>query len=97
MPTLKQILMLEHALERAVVTGACARAIAGDDAPPIMDKVVEAVGGAANVLTLVRDMDADGARDAAEIKQVQRAAQTLLREAEAIADGAAALKPGRVA
>lgn len=90
------VMHLEAVVGRAIVTGAAARAVEGTARDEIGPAVVEAVGDAAGLLRLVHDMDADGARDAGEIRSVQRGSQDLLRAAEGIADRAAKLTPGRI-
>ena len=90
------IMKLEAILGRAIVSGAAMRAIEGEAKDEIGPAAVEAVTDAATVLRLVHDMDADGARDPAEIRSVQRGSQELLHVAERLADRAAKLTPGKV-
>lgn len=97
MPTFRQIICLECVCETAVVTGACARAIEGETSPEVATAAVEAVTKTAGALRLVHTMDADGRRDAAEIRDAQRATQEAVEAAEALRDAAAQLTPGRVA
>ena len=91
------IMRLEAVVGRAIVTGAAARAIEGESQGVIGPAVVEAITKGASALRLVTDMDADGQRGAGEIRAVQRAAHDHLHAAEALADAAARLTPGRVA
>lgn len=93
MPTLAQIMALEVVAGVPVITGAAARAIEGARPVEITDVAVAAVSSSANVLRLVHDMDRDGKRDTAEIRDFNRVAQEHLEKAQAIADAAAALKP----
>lgn len=97
MPTLRQIMALEVVAQSPVISGAMARAIKGDAVEMVSLAAVEAVQASAGALRLVHDMDADGHRDADEIRRVQQATQDNLREARELADAAAALTPGAVA
>ncbi|WP_292079799.1 MULTISPECIES: hypothetical protein [Brevundimonas] len=96
-PTFRQIRVLEVAAGAAIVSGAQFRAIEGAAPDPIAAAVVESVASSAAALRLVHDMDADGHRDAAEVRAVQEAAARNLREARELNDAAAGLKPGEVA
>lgn len=97
MPTLRQIMALEVVARSPIVSGAMARAIKGEEVEIVSLAAVEAVQASAGALRLVHDMDADGHRDADEIRRVQKATQDNLREARELADAAARLSPGAVA
>jgi hypothetical protein len=93
MPTLAQIMALEVVAGVPVITGAAARAIEGERAADIADLAVAVVTSGAKTLRLVHDMDRDGKRDTAEIRDFTRATQEHLSEAQALADAAKAMTP----
>jgi len=96
-PTFRQIRTLEFVSRRPILSGAQFRAIKGEGEDCIQAAAVEVITTGAKVLTLVHDMDADGHRDAGEVRTVQEAASIHLREARELHDAAARLKPGEVA
>lgn len=93
MPTLAHIMALEVVAGVPIITGAAARAIEGARSVEITDVAVAAVSSSATALRLVHDMDRDGKRDTAEIREFNRVAQEHLHDAQALADAAASLKP----
>jgi hypothetical protein len=93
--TFLQVQALEAVAGRAIVTGAAARAIEGEGFNCVNAAAVEVVATSAAALRLVHDMDADGARDTAEIRAVQTAAQKVADAASKFADTAASLSPTR--
>ena len=90
------ICKLEAVIGRSIVTGAAARAADCGAPDPVTTAVVASVGSSASALRAIADMDSDGRRDAGEIRQVQRAAQENLHQAELLADAAGRLEPGAV-
>ena len=90
------ICKLEAVLGRSIVTGTLARAADCGAPDPVTDAVVGLVGASASALHAISDMDRDGQRDVGEIRQVQRATQEALHEAELLADAASRLTPGAV-
>jgi hypothetical protein len=93
MPAFRQILQLEAVAGSAVVTGAAARAIEEESDETLACAVVSSVQASADALGAVHAMEADGRRDAGEIRRVQAMTQKALREAQEAADAAARLKP----
>lgn len=93
LPTFMQIMALEVVAKRPVLTGAAARAVKGEVDDNIADAAVSAVAASAKVLRLVHDMDRDGERTLAEIRDVQKETQENAREAQELADAAARLTP----
>lgn len=94
MPTLRQVMALEAVAGSAIVSGAMARAISGDPEPCLQSAVVDAVTAVSGALAEVHGMDADGYRDAGEIRAVQARTQDAVRQAQEAADLAAGLTPG---
>jgi len=89
-----QICALEAFAERDIVTGAASRAIRGPEVEAIGNVAVQTVSGAANLMARVHAMDADGRRDAGEIREVQSAAQEHLARAVEVVAAASRLQPG---
>lgn len=88
---------LEAVCGQPVVTGAAARAAGGDSVDQAVGAAaVDAVGRAASLIGVVHAMDADGYRDAGEIRQVQRAAADLVREGAEALIASTQLTPGPV-
>lgn len=74
---------LEAVVGRGVVTGALARAAEGEGVVEAIDAAtIEAIGSAADLIGKVHVMEADGRRTVGEIRDVQEAANRLLREAQ---------------
>lgn len=96
MPSFRQIMTLEAVVGRAIVTGAAARAIEGEEDEALTAAVVEAVQASADALGAVHAMEADGVRTPEEVRAVQAKTQRALAEAQQAADAAAKLKPGPV-
>lgn len=91
------ICRLEAACGQAVVTGAAAKASAGQSADQGMgDAAVDTVGHAAGLIGAVHAMDADGHRDPGEIRAVQQAAAALAREGVEALIVSTKLTPGPV-
>lgn len=96
MPSFAQIMCLEAVVGRPIITGAAARAIAGEEDEALTSAVVEAVQASAEALGAVHAMEADGVRTEAEVRTVVEKTQHALREAEQAADAAKRLRPGPV-
>ncbi|MHB8286911.1 MAG: hypothetical protein ACYDD1_19850 [Caulobacteraceae bacterium] len=94
MPTFRQIMALELAAERALITTAAKGAIEGGCPSCIRPVIVEAVIGSAALLSAVETMDVDGRRDLAEIQTVQRAAEKNLDADQRAMLAAASLHSG---
>ncbi len=94
MPTFRQIMALEAVVGRAIVTGAAARAVEGEEDESLALAVAESVQAAAEAVGAVFAMEADGQRTADEIRNVQSVTQRALRQAQEAADAAARLTPG---
>ncbi len=92
--TFLQVCALEAVAGRDVVTGAASRAIRGPEVDAIGSVAVQTVSGAADLMARVHAMDADGKRDAGEIRDVQAAAQVHLRRAAEVVAAASRLQPG---
>lgn len=99
LPSVLEIVQLEAVLGRAIVTGALARAAEGAASGPaeaMGQSAVDGVGAAAALALKVHAMDADGHRDAGEIREVQGDAAKLAREGVEALIAASALTPGPV-
>lgn len=96
MPLMSILLLQEHT-GQALVTGPATRAIEGEALNEIAEAVVASVATSAKTLRLVHDMDADGRRDAGEIRATQEAAREQLENAQRAYDAAMGLAPSRVA
>lgn len=95
-PTFRQIRCLETVVGQAIVTGAHVRAVEGEADEKLRDAVVGAVMATAEVMTAVHQMDADGHRDEAEVRDVQTRALRALTEAQEAHSAASQLKAGPV-
>lgn len=87
-----QISQLEMVVRRPIVTGVVARAaegLGGEDAIGL--SAVQSVGSSAALLQKVHAMEADGHRTEAEKRDVIRAAEENLREAQEALDAAVRL------
>jgi hypothetical protein len=96
MPFMSILLLQEHA-GLALVTGPATRAIEGEQHNEIAAAVVASVATSAKTLRLVHDMDADGKRDAGEIRATQESAREQLDVAQRAYDAAMSLTPSSVA
>jgi hypothetical protein len=94
MPDFEQILRLEVIAESAIITGAAAKAVAGDEAREVSAAVVGAVGAASRALQLAHVMDADGHRAEGERRAFQHAARENFERAQDLLGAAAALSAG---
>ena len=94
---LMSVIRLEAIVGRAIVTGALAKAVEGGGGVEAMGgSAVDTVGASAGLLTAVHEMDADGHRDAGEIRRVQEAAALSARQSLEAVIAASQLKPGEV-
>lgn len=87
------ILLLQEFTGQALVTGPATRAIEADTRDEVVGAAVASVTSSARMLRVVHDMDANGDRDAGEIRDTQAAAREQLEDAQRAYDAAMALKP----
>ncbi len=93
-PSLRQIMTLEVVAGSPIVSGAMARAIAGEVDETLTAAMVGSVSASAEAMGAVHAMEADGHRSLSEIRKVQKTTTRNLREAQEAHDLAMKLSPG---
>lgn len=96
MPSILQIVRLEQAAGRPIVTGVLAEAATSEGGSCVKRAVVSAVEKSGKALRLVHDAYADHHLDQSEIQTVQRAAHDLDAATRELVTAVSGLQPGRV-